>query len=76
MIRLARFAHRANAGLTAALVAGYDPEGKLAGDLAWRLPLYGALWMLVDAIVDDRLGHDVSGLLDSAMSSLASLREH
>jgi hypothetical protein len=72
---LARFAHRAEPGLTAALVGGYDPEGALAGDLAWRLPLYGALWMLVDAIVDDRLGHDVDALLRSAMDLLVSLRE-
>jgi hypothetical protein len=73
---IARFAHRADAAQTDSLLAGYDPDGTLAGDLAWRLPLYGALWMLVDAIVDDRLGHDVRGLLDGAMRSLVSLRDH
>jgi aminoglycoside phosphotransferase (APT) family kinase protein len=67
---IARFAHRVDPGLTAALVAGYDPDGALADALAWRLPLYGALWMLVDAIVDDRLGRDVGGLLEGSMHSL------
>lgn len=52
---IARFAHRADPVSLAVLLEGYDPKGALADELAWRLPLYSALWNLVDAIVDRRL---------------------
>jgi hypothetical protein len=42
----------------------------LVDDLGWRLPLYGTLWRLVDAIVDHRLGSRVGGSLLAAMESL------
>jgi aminoglycoside phosphotransferase (APT) family kinase protein len=64
---IARFAHRADGGAVALLLAGYDPERALVDELAWRVPLYGALWMLVDAIVAHRLGRRV----EAAMGSLA-----
>jgi len=68
---IARFAHRADAGAVALLLAGYDPERALVDALAWRVPLYGALWRLVDALVAHRLGRRVDALLEAAMGSLA-----
>jgi hypothetical protein len=52
------------------LLAGYDPERAMVDELAWRVPLYEALWMLVDAIVAHRLGRRVDALLEAAMGSL------
>jgi len=52
---VARFAHRADPASLALLLEGYDPSRALAGELTWRLPLYSALWHLIDAIVDRRL---------------------
>jgi len=46
----------------------------LVDELAWRIPLYGALWQLVDAIVDHRLGNRVGGALVLAMESLTGAR--
>jgi aminoglycoside phosphotransferase (APT) family kinase protein len=69
---VARFAHRADASSLSLLLEGYDPGGGLADELAWRIPLYGALWQLVDAIVDHRLGGRVDGLLLAALESLPS----
>src|SRR6266851_1332555 len=68
---IARFAHRAEAGSVALLLAGYNPERAMGDALAWRVPLYGALWMLVDAIVAHRLGRRVDALLEAVMGSLA-----
>jgi aminoglycoside phosphotransferase (APT) family kinase protein len=68
---IARFAHRADAGSVALLLERYDPERAMVDELAWRVPLYGALWMLVDAIVAHRLGRRVDALLEAAMGSLA-----
>ncbi|MEX2207272.1 MAG: aminoglycoside phosphotransferase family protein [Myxococcota bacterium] len=68
---VARFAHRADAASLSLLLRGYDPSGVLADELAWRIPLYGALWQLVDAIVDHRLGSRVDGALLAAMESLS-----
>jgi aminoglycoside phosphotransferase (APT) family kinase protein len=72
---IARFAHRADASSLSLLLEGYDPDGVLVDDLAWRIPLYGALWRLVDAIVDHRLGSRVGGSLLAAMESLTSARQ-
>ena len=69
---IARFAHRADASSLSLLLEGYDPGGSLVDDLAWRIPLYGALWMLVDAIVQHRLGRRVGGSLLAAMESLTT----
>jgi aminoglycoside phosphotransferase (APT) family kinase protein len=68
---IARFAHRADGGAVAGLLAGYDPERALVDALAWRVPLYGALWRLVDALVAHRLGRRVEALLEAVMGSLA-----
>jgi aminoglycoside phosphotransferase (APT) family kinase protein len=72
---IARFAHRADASSLSLLLEGYDPCGVLVDDFAWRIPLYGALWRLVDAIVQHRLGSRVGGLLLAAMESLTSARQ-
>ena len=68
---IARFGHRADAASFALLLDGYDPNRTLAGELARRLPLYSALWMMVDANVDHRLGHSAEVPLDSALRYLA-----
>jgi aminoglycoside phosphotransferase (APT) family kinase protein len=70
---IARFAHRAEAASLSLLLEGYDPGRVLVDDLAWRLPLYGALWMLVDVIVDHRLGSRVDKWLLTAMDSLRGI---
>ena len=67
---LARYAHRGDAQSLSLLLRGYDPEGSMADDAAWRIPLYGVLWMLVDAIVDHRLGSEVDGLIETAMRDI------
>jgi aminoglycoside phosphotransferase (APT) family kinase protein len=67
---IARFGHRADAQSLALLLEGYDPAGTQAGDLGSRLPLYSALWMLVDAIVDHRLGHRAGAPLAAALRYL------
>lgn len=69
---IARFAHRADASSVSLLLEGYDPGEMLVDDLAWRIPLYGALWQLVDAIADHRLGSKVGDSLRAAMESLTS----
>lgn len=68
---IARFAHRADGGAVSLLLEGYNPELAMVEELAWRVPLYGVLWMLVDAIVAHRLGHRVDALIEAAMGSLA-----
>src|SRR5262249_51730950 len=67
---IARFAHRADGGAVALLLEGYDPERAMVDEFAWRVPLYGALWMLVDAIVAHRLGRRVDASLEAAMGAL------
>lgn len=67
---IARYAHRADAQSLSWLLEGYDPDGTLAADLTWCIPLYSGLWMLVDAIVDHRLGHRFDVPLDAAMRYL------
>ena len=67
---LARYAHRGDAQSLLLLLRGYDPEGSMASDAAWRIPLYGVLWLLVDAIVDHRLGSNVDGLIETAMRDI------
>jgi Ser/Thr protein kinase RdoA (MazF antagonist) len=68
---IARFTHRADGGAVSLLLEGYDPERAMVDELAWRVPLYGVLWMLVDAFVAHRLGRRVDASLEAAMGSLA-----
>ncbi len=68
---IARFAQRVDAGVISLLLEGYDPERALADEFAWRVPLYSALWELVDAIVTHRLGYRVEALLEAVRSSFA-----
>jgi aminoglycoside phosphotransferase (APT) family kinase protein len=68
---IARFAHRADARSLSLLLDGYDADSAFADDLAWRVPLYGALWTLVDAIVDHRLGYRAQATLELALDTLA-----
>jgi len=58
-------------GAVSLLLEGYDPARALVDALAWRVPLYGALWRLVDALVAHRLGRRVEALLEATMGSLA-----
>lgn len=67
---IARFAQRVDVGLLSLLLAGYDPARAMVDALAWRVPLYGVLWMLVDAIVAHRLGRRVDASLEAALGSL------
>jgi len=68
---LARFAHRVDPAMVSPLVEGYNPEPRVVDQLRWQLPLYGALWTMVDAIVDHRLGHRADAGLEAAMSLLS-----
>ena len=68
---IARFAHRTDERSISLLLEGYDPDLAIVGELASRVALYGVLWMLVDAIVDDRLGDSVDAALEAALRSLA-----
>jgi aminoglycoside phosphotransferase (APT) family kinase protein len=72
---VARFGHRADSGSLALLLEAYDPAGTLADEFSWRLPLYSALWMLVDAIVDHRLGHRAEVPLAAALGYLNNASE-
>ncbi|OBG19336.1 phosphotransferase family protein [Mycobacterium sp. 852002-51057_SCH5723018] len=63
---IARFAHRSPETSLDLLLKSYRPEG----ENEWRLPLYEALWMLVDARIAHRHGHIVDATLRSAMSYL------
>jgi aminoglycoside phosphotransferase (APT) family kinase protein len=67
---VARFAHRADADSLSSLLAGYDPEHAMVDELTWRMPLYHVLWLLVDAIVDHRLGGRADTALAAAMRAL------
>jgi aminoglycoside phosphotransferase (APT) family kinase protein len=64
---IARYAHRGDAQSLSLLLRGYDPAGSMADQFAWRVPLYSVLWLLVDAVVDHRLGASVDALLSAAM---------
>jgi Ser/Thr protein kinase RdoA (MazF antagonist) len=70
---IARFAHRADAGSVSQLLEGYDPDQAMVDELAWRVPLYGVLWMLVDAIVAHRLGRRAEAPLEAAFRLLDRL---
>jgi aminoglycoside phosphotransferase (APT) family kinase protein len=65
---IARFAQRSPGASLALLLRGYRP----AGEQAWRLPLYEALWMLVDARIAHRHGHSVAATMQGAMSYLSA----
>jgi Ser/Thr protein kinase RdoA (MazF antagonist) len=65
---IARFAHRSPEASLSLLLQGYRP----AGEQAWRLPLYEALWMLVDACIAHRHGHSVGATLQGAMNCLSA----
>ena len=68
---IARFAHRADAASVSLLRQGYGlPDPANTEELPWRLPLYEALWMLVDAYVAHGLGHRVDAALQEAMNHL------
>lgn len=68
---IARYAHRGDARSLSVLLSGYDPDGGMTDEVAWRIPLYSVLWMLVDAVVDHRLGSSVDGLLNAAMRDIS-----
>ncbi len=70
---IARYAHRGDAQSLSLLLHGYDPDGSMVDDLAWRIPLYSVLWLLVDAVVDHRLGSSVEALLNAAMRNIERL---
>jgi len=67
---VARYAHRADAESLALLLDGYDPSRSLASTLAWCLPLYAVLWILVDAIASHRIGEPLDAPLDAALRHL------
>ncbi len=71
LVEIARYAHRGDAQSLSMLLSGYDPEGSMADEIAWRIPLYSVVWTLVDAVVDHRLGSGVDGLLDAAMREIS-----
>ena len=62
---IARFAHRSPEASLPLLLRGYRPT-----DDEWRLPLYEALWMLVDACIAHGHGHRVDATLRGAMNYL------
>jgi aminoglycoside phosphotransferase (APT) family kinase protein len=68
---IARYAHRGDAQSLSMLLSGYDPQGTMADEIVWRIPLYSVAWMLVDAVVDHRLGSSVDGLLNAAIREIA-----
>lgn len=68
---IARFAHRADPASLSLLRQGYCLSGPASTEeLAWRLPLYEALWMLVDAYVAHGQGHRVDTALQEAMNRI------
>jgi hypothetical protein len=70
---IARFAHRADAGSVSVLLNGYAPAHSTLHELAWRMPLYQALWMMVDAVVAHRGGQVVAAVLAGAKGHLEML---
>jgi len=67
---IARFAHRSPDASLPLLLQGYRP----AGQSEWRVPLYEALWMLVDACIAHGHGHRVDATLRGAMNYLARMQ--
>jgi aminoglycoside phosphotransferase (APT) family kinase protein len=68
---IARFAHRADAASVSLLRQGYRlPDPASTEELAWWLPLYEALWMLVDACVAHGQGRRVDVTLRGAMNHI------
>jgi Ser/Thr protein kinase RdoA (MazF antagonist) len=67
---VARLAHRADAGSVSLLLEGYEPDSPMRDAIGWRVPLYGALWMLVDAIAAHRLGRRAEFALEAARAQL------
>jgi Ser/Thr protein kinase RdoA (MazF antagonist) len=68
---IARFAHRTDAASVSLLHQGYHlPNLASTEEIAWRLPLYEALWTLVDAYVDHNLGHQIDAALQEAMNHI------
>ncbi|OMC57467.1 hypothetical protein A5747_03655 [Mycobacterium sp. IS-836] len=70
---LARFAHRADTTSVSLLLEGYRPGRAASDELAWCIPLYAALWMLVDASVAHGLGRPAEASLAKAMAHLQRL---
>lgn len=71
---IARFAHRADAASVSLLRQGYClPDLASTEELPWRLPLYEALWMLVDAYVDHGQGHRVDAALQEAKNHIEQI---
>jgi aminoglycoside phosphotransferase (APT) family kinase protein len=66
---IARFAHRSPAASLALLLEGYRPT---TDESEWRLPLYEAVWMLVDACIAHGHGHRVDAALQEAMNYLSA----
>ncbi|OBI85381.1 phosphotransferase family protein [Mycobacterium sp. 1245805.9] len=64
---IARFAHRSPEPSLELLLESYGATTE-----EWRLPLYDALWMLVDACVAHRHGHRVDATLRRAMNYLSA----
>lgn len=64
---IARFAHRSPEPSLELLLESYGAPTE-----AWRLPLYQALWTLVDACVAHRHGHRVDATLRGAMNYLSA----
>jgi aminoglycoside phosphotransferase (APT) family kinase protein len=73
---IARLAHRVDPRSVSLLLEGYDPPRSMVDELTWRTPFYGVLWMLVDAIVDHRLGHRADSALDRAVRLFAAAKPH
>lgn len=67
---VARYAHRGDAQSLSLLLQAYDPDRSMADELAGRIPLYSVLWLLVDAVVDHRLGVSIDASLNTAMRDI------
>jgi aminoglycoside phosphotransferase len=65
---IARFAHRSPEASLSLLLRSCSP----GEDQAWRLRLYEALWMLLDACVAHGHGHRVDATLRGAMTYLSA----
>ncbi|OMC41105.1 aminoglycoside phosphotransferase family protein [Mycobacterium sp. IS-1264] len=70
---IARFTHRADTASVSLLLEGYRPDRAASDELAWCIPLYAALWMLVDASVAHNLGRPAEAPLAEAMAHLQRL---
>ena len=69
---IARFAPRADT-TSVSLLEGYRPDRATIDELDWCIPLYAALWMLVDACVAHSLGRPAEATLLEAMAYLQRL---